>query len=131
MSKRTRALAHVRSERTLEDQLATHENRSHSVTNEGSRILPECRAAHRSYRIREVPVVPEIAEIAANLQLHVFVQYNRFQQAEIPLLELRPTERIAAEITAARHRIRENAVWPQRGGDNTCSIYRSVKGSNP
>ena len=80
----------------LEDQLPAEEDSSDSISYEICRVLSECRAAHCRYRIREIPMVPKIPEVATKLKLHLFTQLDAFQETKIPLLETRPAESVSA-----------------------------------
>ena len=61
----------------------------------------------------------------------VLAKLDGLRQAEVPLLEARAAECVAAQIATTRHRIRKNSVRTERRRNNSCTIYGNIEGTQP
>src|SRR6059036_1981728 len=75
-------------------------------------------------------MVPKIDEIGSNLNLQGFLKQDLFHQPEVPKLKRRTTERVASQISAARHGVGQNVAVPiQRLRDDSGAVDSRVEGS--
>ena len=92
------------------------------VGHRGGGVLPECRTAHDCHGILKIVMVPEIGEVASNLDLHILANRKLLHQAEVPILKRWSPERVAAEVAAACHRICQDSIWSERNGHDAGPI---------
>src|SRR2546430_802092 len=50
-------------------------------------VLTECWTTHHSHRILKIPMIPEVREISADLELPAFLEADLLHQCEVPILK--------------------------------------------
>lgn len=98
----------------LEFEFCAHQH-CPAVGNEWRSIFAERRLCHSGLRALEIIVVPHIDEVRSELEPQALSDRESFHHTEVPILKPWPSKGVAAEISPARHAIRQRKTISSEG----------------
>jgi hypothetical protein len=84
---------------------------------QSSGVTTKCGVVHSCLWILEIAMVPQVDEIAAELQLQPLGKRDCFGQAEVPVGQCGTPEGVASEVSATGHRIRQRQTAGSEGAN--------------